>query len=135
MVYKNNSGDKEHRISPSTVFPFLWGCFLLLAVSHPFCARVNDVDSSLTHPWLWLQLSGGSWQSSQQHQQETRPHPSQPLQHSPELAEPCGATTEDSQLPSGNGCQQTSLVFEFVIQNIVRSFRSCLCSVETHPKC
>lgn len=55
-----------------------------------------------------------------------RPDPiqAQPLQQSPELAEPCGATTEDSQVPSDNGCQQSSLVFEFVFQNIVRSFWS-----------
>lgn len=41
----------------------------------------------------------------------------QPLQQNPKFSEPCEATTEDSlshQVPSGSGCQQTSLGFEFV---------------------
>lgn len=109
MVYKKPWGDKEHgRFLHPQLFPFLGGWFLLLAASHPLLARVYGMDSILTHPWVWLQLPAGAWQSSQLHKEEPRARIFWVLwcHH------------------RGFSGPTTSLVFEFVIQNIVKSFQS-----------
>lgn len=123
-VYKNNSGDKEHRrFLHSQFFPFLWGCFLLLAASHLFTCQGYwhgfqphtsvGLAPALRRKLTELSAAQGGGQTP------SKPSPS----NTAVFPEPCGATTEGSQIPSGNGYQQTSLLFEFVIQNIVKSFQ------------